>query len=522
MKRYSPLKLQVDFIVVILLYPALLSEHCTVLQYAIIAWIILGVAWIYQVYFTVIEKLYKQPPVLFNDWFVLKLAGRLFFYDMTKRNTMILAGVVVFGILAFYPVYWMINWSMVVPSGIAGITVVGLIALFLLSALMRFDYRATPRDTLQSVGVSLLVNASKSLAASRSLARISVDRLKQFNIDRNVKLVKPPNIIFIVVESYGRVLIDHPELKDEYGRLMTELDGQLNDSGWHAVSTCSQAPVSGGSSWLSYTTLMYGFRVAAQSVFLKLQNAAGVEEFDSVFNWLRRMGYTSWRLSSLGGYQKMKIPYDKYAHLYGVDQWIRHKDLKFKGKEYGFGPCPPDQFSLNRGAQIVREHGSTPFALFFITQNSHSPYDSPVEVAQDWRSLEDDGESEPQESQFWHRPRFQRYGAAIEYQLRYIIDFVINASSEEDLFVVVGDHQPPNFKDDVGSFETPLHILTKNEQMVAWLKQEGLSSGLSSAVKGQSICHEDFRSLLIDAMVNSYSGDVDTAYRAPVVNLSNA
>ena len=190
LKSYSPVKIQVDIIVVVLLYPATFQGQISLWNYSMAAWFVLGLIWIYQVYFTVFEKIYKHAPVLYNDWFVLKLSGRLFFYDMTRRNKLILSGVFAFGLATIFPINWLIEWSTIVPIYVARVLVAGLILIYLVFVLAGFKYVSTPRDILQSASLSFVVNIWKSIQSAFELRKLTVGKLLQFNIDPQIQLDK--------------------------------------------------------------------------------------------------------------------------------------------------------------------------------------------------------------------------------------------------------------------------------------------------------------------------------------------
>jgi hypothetical protein len=224
--------------------------------------------------------------------------------------------------------------------------------------------------------------------------------------------------------------------------------------------------------------MMYGLNVRNQGVYLAMLKNKQMPQYDSLFHWLRRQGYITFRISSLGGYEKMEIPYDSYTRLYGIDLWIKYKDLAYTGEHYGFGPSPPDQYALWKGDEMTSEiAGSIPKAVFFITQNSHTPYDSPNAVAGDWRTLNTNSEVARKSSVFWSRPKFEKYGEAIEYQLRYLVDFIVKKGTSNDVFILIGDHQPPSLSIVMPDFDTPLHVISKNIAFVESWHEYGLTPG---------------------------------------------
>ena len=62
-------------------------------------------------------------------------------------------------------------------------------------------------------------------------------------------------------------------------------------------------------------------------------------------------GYTTCFLNPIQPKPKIKIDYTYLTPFYSVDQWILYDDLQYTGDRYGFGDCPPDQYSINRGSR---------------------------------------------------------------------------------------------------------------------------------------------------------------------------
>jgi hypothetical protein len=228
-------------------------------------------------------------------------------------------------------------------------------------------------------------------------------------------------------------------------------------------------------------------------------------EYDSLFHWLKRQGYVTFRISSLGGYEKMEIPYDSYSRLYGIDHWVKYKDFAFRGEHFGFGPSPPDQYALSRGdemcAQIAQGH---PRAVFFISQNSHTPYDTPQTVAEDWRSLNRETTGVRKASAFWSRPKFEKYGMAIEYQLRYLAEFITSQAQDDDIFLLIGDHQPPSISISFDNWDTPMHVISKNADFVQRWKEYGFVEGLIPSTESSPVTQEAVHWALLRSILQSY------------------
>jgi hypothetical protein len=249
------------------------------------------------------------------------------------------------------------------------------------------------------------------------------------------------------------------------------------------------------------------WNVRNQGVYTTMLKNKYMPEYDSLFHWLKRQDYVTFRISSLGGYEKMEIPYDSYSRLYGIDHWIKYSDLDYTGAHYGFGPSPPDQYAIWKGNTIVDQLAAeTPKAIFYISQNSHTPYESPVEITHDWKTLNDGSYVEKKPSAFWSRPKFEKYGDAIEYQLNYLTDFIMRKEAEDDIFILVGDHQPPSLSRRLDNFDTPLHVISKNAEFIKRWEEYGCAPGLVPDSKQAPIHQEALHWALLRTMIPSFAG----------------
>jgi len=479
-KEPDLLRISVDFVAAVFCYPALLSQHLSSGGYAVLLSIWFGFTWLYHIYYYLFSRVYHLRPVIANDWFMIKVALRIFVFEFGLKNFLILLGALTFAALSHVGIEWVVQLSVGVRVPVAMSLVASLVVLYSAGRLAWRD-EDYQRLTLQSQLVSIIQNCVRSVALLRKLSGWNLDAMLRYNVHADLTSTALPNIHFIVVESYGCLVMDDPRFADAYHKLIMARERDLNTAGWRSCSRLTMPPVIGGGSWLSYTTMMYGLNVDGQARFLRLFGMDGIESYDSLFNWLRRQGYFSYRLSSLGGHSKMPVPYDRYSLMYGVDRWIKYADLDYKGPEYGFGPSPPDQFALWKASSLIAQQGKSPYALFYITQNSHSPFDGPDEVADDWRSLRDPERQSKPNARIWSRPDMNRYGRAIEYQLNFIVDYVLKNGSEDDVFILIGDHQPATLGMDIDSRETPMHVISRQEDYVKSWVEHGFAEGLDSS-----------------------------------------
>ena len=476
--NYDVFRVCIDFFVLSCAYAFWLRAWIAPVPFGLALTVYFGISFLYQLYHTTFDKLYHLEPVLYNDALMLKNGLQIFVHEFDLRNFIITLTALAAAVLSTALILLMTSVGASAPFGSGSWIGAGIIGAASLFSILHYPYKKYPQLTFQSPLQALVRNLLMTRQVKHDIANLTVKRMVRYNIDPAVSLRIKPNVHLLVIESYGRIVMDHPALAGHYETRVIALERQLAEGGWHVCSQLSESPVTGGASWISYTSVMYGLNVKNQGIFRTMMKNPHIAAYDSLFHWLKRQGYTTYRLSSLGGYEKMEIPYSEYSRLYGIDHWILHKDLDYCGPLYGFGPSPPDQYALNFAIDRIRSEKGMPYALFFISQNSHTPYHTPEEVAEDWRTLNDAGASATNRSLFWSKPRFEDYGKAIAYQLDYCIDCILRQGTEQDLFVLVGDHQPASLSVPIDTFQTPVHLISKDPALIKAMQGYGFQQGL--------------------------------------------
>jgi hypothetical protein len=504
-RNYDLFRVSIDFMVLALIYPLFLKDAISVWWYTVMLSLYFGLSLIYQVYYHVFHKIYQLEPVFFHDFLMLKTAGQIFIHEFGRRNFLMILVAGLIGLSGGMLIYYMIDISRFVSFGFWSYLVMSLFACGALYTLIHYPYSKYPQLTFQSQLQSFIRNISISGKSRRSIEGLTLKYMKEFNVDPAIQLRIRPNIYFVVIESYGRIAHEETALREHFMRYAPGLETTLAASGWNMSSGYTTSPVTGGASWISYTSMLYGLNVRNQGVYLAMLKNKYMAEYDSLFHWLKRQGYKTARISSLGGYEKMEIPYDSYSRLYGIDDWVKYKDLAYTGEHYGFGPSPPDQYALWMGNQITYEiAGNAPRAVFFITQNSHTPYDSPGVIAEDWQSLNNNRNTTKKPSAFWSRPRFEKYGEVIEYQLRYLSDFIVKNGTDNDIFILIGDHQPPSMSMAMDNFDTPMHVISRDMAFIKCWDEYGLTQGLFPGEKN-ALRQEAIHWALLRSLIKTYA-----------------
>jgi hypothetical protein len=315
---------------------------------------------------------------------------------------------------------------------------------------------------------------------------------------------KHPNIYLIFIESYGRILLDDPILLATYRENLSKNEALLKSKEWHIASHLSLSPVAGGKSWVSYSNILYGYNFSDEWVFNTVSRYPEINRYNHLLRVLRHRGYKNYRLNSMYPSGSKFIPWDEYARFFAIDQWVKYEDLGYTGKLYSFGPSPNDQYALNAALQHIKRRGEGPFTLFFLNQNSHTPFYSPETVAENWRDINDGSIDINTPSIVLGKPKLEDYIKAIQFQISYLSDFIIKNGTENDIFILIGDHQPIIFPDPEDGFETPIHIISQDSSFVRGFLQYGFNEGLLVKDPLKSIKHEGFYSMFMREFVRNY------------------
>lgn len=459
---------------------------------------------VYHFYYQVFESIYQLEPTFYSNALMLKTGFQIFFRKFGWVNFFILSSVLLVFVAIFFLLKQLVMVGYQFQPGPFSYTLIIAFSLLSLYSLVNYKYRSYGKIVFPSQVQSIFRNIKQSLITKANLENIDFEKLVQARPYGQLQLQERPNIYFLVVESYGRLVYDHPKLFPDYEAYMQGFEQELAASKWFSTSHLSQAPITGGASWISYTSALMGFKIKEQGTYLSLMYREEMQRYEHLIRWLQNQGYKSYRLVPIPSFKGMKIPWDQYQSFYAIDEWIRPKEMQFKGKCYGFGPCPPDQYSLNFAHEWIKKKEQHPFFLFFITQNSHSPFLSPEKVVPNWRDLYDASVPPQMSSSIFVQPKLEDYQKAIRYQMAFLFDFILNEGTENDLFFIIGDHQPATFPKKDDGMETPVHVISKNQAMIRNFSEYGFSEGLVVQDSSLNIRHEGTFSLLVRELFRNY------------------
>lgn len=469
------------------------------------------VAFAYQVYEGIVLSLYGQPADFFAHYHLAR-DGLPFLFE--NLHLPVLAFVAVTALLggllwALLHLFGMLNGACHTEAlgGASRAIVATFAALAIASTMAAQPTLANGLPLTTSTYLEVGRTVQRSLASRSESQLFAGKSYRTANGLGQQRLRQKPDVYVIFVESYGSVLLRRPDYAEQYVQILSELEPSLREAGWHVASAMSESPTWGGGSWMAYTTALFGTRIESHPQYLELLSAYGDSgrPFPGLPKYLRDQGYTTLWLSPIAK-ELSDEKWEQYRGFYSIDTWLRHRDFAFEGRQYGWGPAPPDQYVLEYARANYIDTAAQPVFTMFVTQNSHFPYESP-DIVDDWQALAATtdlsiAESEEETS---HQELRLNYIGAIEYELRMLTRFIIDTagedgSNEDALFILVGDHQPPRVSRRDDTFDTPVHVFSRQEGTIDLLLDRGFTSGMLAPDDQTQMGHQDIYALALDIL----------------------
>ncbi len=385
------------------------------------------------------------------------------------------------------------------------VTLLTLSAICLLSLLLLRGQLANPDLTVSSFFVKIEKNLAESVSVYQQVGQYD-DGIVFDTYDYDGKnLAAKPNIYLIFVESYGSVLYKRKDWVQPYRALLADVEDELTDDGWHVASALSESPVWGGGSWMSYTSGLFGLRIDNDAEYLSLFDLYQDRDYPHFGNYMRNQGYHYAWLTAISS----ELKDDKsaqYQHFYNFDSWVRFKDLNYQGPLVSWGPAPLDQYSLNFAREATEKQTDQPILFYTITQNSHYPWYALPELADDWHDVNDPDYRQPDAPPelIEHQAKRQSYFNAIRYELTMLSDFIRNDTADNSIFVLIGDHQPPQVSRRDDGWETPIHIVSRDQDFIEGFADYGFDLSMAVADVKPVMRHEGLYSLLVRQLLQFY------------------
>jgi len=463
---------------------------------------------VFNIYQYSIRKIYETEPILFNDLKLFKNGVAIVWHE--SKWKMIAVGLVTIAVFLVFNsllnAFFTKNFALGVSSSFMVLS--GLKLLIIAYAVYGHKgfYVKYPNDiylryhfTIAELGMNL-----KRSWDCYKLSKLRFgDNYMKARADIDFEpIASPPNIHFIFVESYGAFVYQSEKLQNEAYQWLGDFQKKIELQGYHTLSNFSESTTAGGQSWLTYTSVLSGFRIDNNTLFENLLNDPQFRESNGIMQLFKRIGYTNYNLNPINPINGITVPYDAMRKLYCIDRWVLNADIEYSGDKYGFGAAAPDQFNMNYTLDLIKKEKNQPYTFFYLTQSSHSPFPK-IELVDDWKKLDHGNGQIHSHEGFLKYPTLEDYGQAIKYQMGNLQKFICESDGKDDLFVIIGDHQPPVLSNpDEYGFETPVHIVSRNKGFLENFKEYGFGLNLEDCKT--PVKHEAMFSIFLRSFIKSY------------------
>ena len=468
------------------------------------------ILFLFNFYHNLFQSIYQVYPSVYNDWSLINTGLAILWRESKfKMIFSFITGTVVLFLIynGFYKfLIYSIQSEVTIFDIIAGssFTLISIYVIFRFYIRLGDKILYSEKKMRYVLGiVRIIFNIKLSNQLFRKEKNFKSYKGDKIRSSPTFELNKQPNLFFLFIESYGSVLLHHPLMRNRFKKLFDQYEISLKNYGWHMVSNLSEAPSTSAFSWLCYSTFFYGYRISQHAHYERFLRNPLFYKSDNLMRIFKKQGYKTYFLNPIQPNPRIKIDYTYLTPFYAIDQWILYDDLNYTGDRYGFGDFPPDQFSINRGREII-EKTTEPYAFMFLTKNSHSPFSFELDLTDDWRSLNKGNGRSHYGKGFLGQPTINNYLNAIRYQLEVLSDFIVKTGKSDDIYFVIGDHQPPVLNDsDKYGLQTPVHIITRNETFLNGFQDYGFRNSLFDDIL-KPIYHESMYSIIIREMMKNF------------------
>jgi hypothetical protein len=503
-----------EFIIVILLL-ILFKENIPISLAIVLVSVFYLLTLVLFFYHYSIYSIYKTYPTISSDWKLITQGIQIAKNGYLTQLLLGLTFFISFIIGLFYLIYFLIEAVYNSSNNSLLIFCLGLLVItFVFSVYKRtnpfqftkeFDFNFMSFFVIQFSALLLQSNTFFSKKTKLELSQLpEIIAKKMFKFPKGISFKSKPNIYFIAIESYGAILYEDKNYHEKYSSLLNSITQNLHSNDCHIASSLSESPVSGGGSWIAYSSFLMGINITSDLIYRKLFNERHTYPTQSMLAILAEIGYETSLIATIGGFENFTIEWEKTLSLLGAKNVIRFDDLNYTGEKFNFGPSAPDQYMLQKSRVLLKgKNPNQPISFFVETINSHANFESPTLLISNWEDCKTANREMFKPTQDLDKKIKENYFSAIEYQLKTLEDFILT-EKEEAIFVLFGDHQPPLISTKNNSFKTPIHIISKNKLFIEKWYSQGFDSSLEIKSLENNLKHEDLKSLFLENFFASY------------------
>ena len=247
--------------------------------------------------------------------------------------------------------------------------------------------------------------------------------------------------------------------------------GQL---GYFTASSTLDSSTYGGGSWLAHATLASGVRIADGRDFAVIRNTPLPITMASAF---ARAGY---RTVVVQPGTTRRFPEGEVRGFAGK---YYAPDLDYQGPPFGWATMP-DQYVIDFIHRKEIASSRVPVFAQYALVSSHAPWSVQPPVIEDWSDLT--------QGKIFHQLGARTYpitwstmsrggdayAESILYDFEVFKRYIAQVIERPSFIILMGDHQPPILPGDDASPSVPVHLLSKDQALIARFVQAGFVPGM--------------------------------------------
>lgn len=272
------------------------------------------------------------------------------------------------------------------------------------------------------------------------------------------------DVLIIYVESYGRSSFDNPLYAQTHIPTLVQAQQRLANQNLEMRSGWLEAPMVGGQSWLSHSTIASGLQISNQGLYRMLINS----QRPTLYHYAQRAGFQT--VAVMPGI-RMDWPEGEY---FGFDVIFDADSLGYEGEPYNWVTMP-DQFTLSAFDRFSRRQSPRqPLFAQIALISSHAPW-TPIAPVMAWNAVGDGSifsqwadSGDPPEVVWQDMARVRdQFRQSVDYSLQVAFSYAEQQFPNSPLIVILGDHEPARFVSQVPGRDVAVHFIGSPEQIAA-------------------------------------------------------
>jgi hypothetical protein len=365
---------------------------------------------------------------------------------------------------------------------LAGLTAVWL--ALALGGVVLFPKAPMASDSVAALAKSTVRGIPVTLRSQRQFVEAS--RIDPFRDTPPAELVSGlagKDVIFGVVESYGRSVLEDPAMAAVLDPTLRAGEQKLAAAGYHAKSGMLTSSTFGGGSWLAHGTFQSGLWINSQQRYRHLTASDRL----TITGAFQKSG---WRTVGVEPGNTVHWP---EASFYGYDTVYDSRNLGYQGPRFGWSRMP-DQYTLAAFQRTEYAKRTKPLMAELTLTSSHEPW-TPVPSMVDWDSIGDGRVFGPMAEQGEPRGKLWKdqaktqleYARSVAYSVDSLVSWAQKYGDKNLVLVIFGDHQPiPLASGQDASHDVPITIVAHDpkvfDRIAGWGWQDGLKPGRDAPV----------------------------------------